>query len=165
MRCCAADLIREDRGVIVRTWLVNRIGALVPGLVVLVAATVPLFDQHPLAPGRIFGALILAVPTVYLVVRAIRAAVVLHDDRITIRGWWWSRTIPRDRVVRVSEHGWLIWLLHSGREMRSPLAIFWNYGDSWFGPLASHNEHAIATIRAWIERRDDHERATPAHSW
>jgi hypothetical protein len=138
---------------IVRTWLVNRLGLLVPGGVVLTAAVMSALSQHPLRAGHILALVIIAVPTIFLVVRAFRAAVVLRDDSITIRGWWWSRTVPRDRVLRVSEWGWLVWRTRGGRETRSPLAIFWNFGDSWFVPLASHNEHALAMIRRWITDR------------
>lgn len=134
---------------IVRTWLVNRIGLLVPGGVVLAAAASTL-DHQPVRPGHIVAFVLIAVPTIYLVVRALRAAVVLHDDRIIIRGWWWSRTVRRDRVVRVSERGWLVWRTARGREIRSPLAIFWNYGDGSFIPLSSHNSDALAVIRKWI---------------
>jgi hypothetical protein len=140
---------------ILRTWLVTRIGILIPGGVVLTAAGSILFGQEPLRAGHIIAVAVIAAPTIYFVVRVIRAAVVLHDDRITIRGWWWSRTIPRDRVVRISDRGWLVWQTRSGREARSPLALFWNYGDSRFVPLASHNWYALSRIRAWIERRDD----------
>jgi hypothetical protein len=138
---------------IVRTWLVNRIASLVPGLVVLAAAVAATVAQQPLKPGHVMAFALIVAPAVFLVVRAFRAAVVLHDDRITLRGWCWSRTVRRDRVVQVSEGGWLIWRTDRGREVRSPLAIFWNYGDSWYGPLASHNEDALARIRRWIADR------------
>jgi hypothetical protein len=136
--------------VIVRTWLVNRVGSLIPGGVVVTAAVVSLVEQDSVRIGHVIAFALITAPTAFLVVRAFRAAVVLRDDSMTIRGWWWSRSVPRDRVVRVSDGGWLIWRARDGREVRSPLAIFWNYDDARFVPLASHNEQALATIRRWI---------------
>jgi hypothetical protein len=138
--------------VIVRTWLVNRLGSLLPGSAVATAAIMSLAEQSPVRIGHVIAFAVITAATIFLVARAFRAAVLLRDDSITIRGWWWSRSVPRERVVRVSD-GWLIWRTSNGREVRSPLAIFWNFGDSRFVPLASHNEHALASIRRWIAGR------------
>ena len=136
---------------IVRTWVVNRFGMLIP-MGCVAAAGILTFDptRHPVA-SAVGLLLFVGLPT-FVAVRAVRAGVVLEPDRLVIRGWWWSRSIARDRVDEVTESSWLRWRTRGGRRMLSPLAIFWNFGDGRFVPLASHNEESIAAIRKWIRR-------------
>ncbi len=137
---------------------INRWGSLIPGGVVA-AAGISLCH-----PGMSDGALIVAALSVlvpaYLVVRAFRGGIRLNDETIVIRGLFWSRTVPRHRATGVSRLRFLLWTSRSGRQRRSPLAMFWEYPRMTEG-MSALNESVVADVQRWI--RDDAPRK-PSHA-
>lgn len=131
-------------------WL--RPAALVPGAVVA-GAGVFAFLERPFSWGGLIAAGLFVAVGVTLSFRLWRMGVILHVDRIVVRGMFWSRTVPRERVLRVSRRGWLVSRTRSGRRWWTPITVFWNLDTAplWF---ESHNGAALIRIRHWIERRE-----------
>ncbi|NYF10973.1 hypothetical protein HDC94_002129 [Leifsonia sp. AK011] len=132
-------------------WL--RPAALIPGAL-FVWGAVALFVEDGFPWDALMGFALLATVGVILSLRLWRMCVMLHENRIVVRGFFWSRTIPRERVLRVSNFGWLISRTRSGRPWATPIAVFWNFGSVplWF---ESHNAAALIRISRWIERREN----------
>ncbi|MDH6181156.1 hypothetical protein M2152_001338 [Microbacteriaceae bacterium SG_E_30_P1] len=130
-------------------WL--RPAAFIPGGA-LVAAGVALAFKVPFAWESVMVSGFFAAVGTVLSLRFWRMCVILHEDRIVIRGFLWSRTVPRDRVTGLSPSRWLISRTRNGRPWVTPITVFWNFGPAplWF---ESHNGAAMIRIRHWIERR------------
>jgi hypothetical protein len=95
------------------------------GLAIVATSAIVATDAGTLQ--RVGGFMGLAFGLVTLV-RAPRMGVLLDAERLTIRGWFRTRTVPRASVVAVSDPIWLWpavhWLDLRGRRRRSPILMF-----------------------------------------
>jgi len=133
-------------------WL-QRFGSVLPAGLVMSAFifTIPLpFSSIDLVVLLIF----VGVP-LWLVIRSFRAGVRLSDDRMLIRGWFWSRSIPRDRIVGLTPRKFVEWTSETGSTRLSPLTVFWTWPNSW-GLFDSYNGGAFEKINHWIGREEEH---------
>jgi hypothetical protein len=130
-------------------WL--RPSAFIPAALA-VSAAVALFIEGRFSWDALIGFAILAALGVVASLRLWRMCVILHEDRIVVRGFFRSRTIPRERVSRISQWGWLLSRTRAGRPWATPISVFWNFGTAplWF---ESHNGAALIQIRHWLEGR------------
>ena len=101
----------------------------------------------PTTGGAVAAALIIAV-NVALTTRWIRAGVIIHDDSITYRGYLWSRTISRHRIIEVTSAKALRWIDSRGTTRRTPLVAFWNIPRNTTG-MDIHNDDVVLSIRRW----------------
>jgi hypothetical protein len=98
--------------------------------------------------------LFIGVP-LWLVVRSFRAGVKCEDRRLLIRGWFWSRTIPKDQILRVTNRKFVEWTSKRGAKRYSPLLMFWTWPRS-YGSLDSYNSDALMTVTRWIGNEEEH---------
>lgn len=134
--------------VLIRQHWANRFGAVVPGGC-LIAATVFTVTFPLTVPGVIVGLVFVGVP-IWLIVRSIRASVECTDERLVIRGWIWSRSIPRADVTSVSSRRFIHWNSPSGSNRLTPLPLFWDFPTSWTS-MDIYNEEAITCVNRWLK--------------
>src|SRR5262249_46534807 len=60
----------------------------------------------------------------YFPVRGYRMMVKVDADQVVIRGWWWTRKVPRTAVHTVTVFPALRWIDRAGRVRWSPLWMF-----------------------------------------
>ena len=101
----------------------------------------------PATGGAVAAALIIALDLA-LTARWIRAGVVIRDDSITYRGYLWSRTVSRHRIIEVTSAKWLRWIDLHGTARRTPLVVFWNHPRNTAG-MDIHNDDVVLSIRQW----------------
>jgi len=143
---------------VLRWHWINRWGSLIPAGIVATAAvvaTVPDLMSRP-RPGAMTVLILFTVIPAYLAARSFRAGVVLYPDRIIVRRWIWSRSIPRDRVVELTRMKFIAWTTRSGRRRVTPLAMFWEYARMTEG-MTSANTYALSAIRSWIRGAEPRE--------
>jgi hypothetical protein len=128
----------------------TRVANTVPGLL-LVALCVNVLLEGNDVPGPI----VLAGLVIGLVVavRGFRTGVVVTDGRVTVRGFWRSRSVPASDVVAVTRGTLplLLWRDSSARDRRSPILAFM---DAYNGMArySSHNREALRLVRLEIAR-------------
>jgi hypothetical protein len=64
------------------------------------------------------------ISVIYFPVRGYRMMVRVDADHVVIRGWWWTRTVPRTAVRTVTVFPALRWVDRAGRRRWSPLWMF-----------------------------------------
>ena len=99
-------------------------------------------------PTGLLAAALFVGPGVFLAIRWIRAGVIIRDDSITYRGYLWSRTISRHRVIEITSSKWLRWIDSGGTTRRTPLVAFWNIPRNTAG-MDIHNDDVVLSIRRW----------------
>src|SRR5436190_21898705 len=85
----------------------------------------------------------------WMAVSAIRQCVILSSSTIIVRGWLWSRRVPRDAVTAITDWPAIRW--SSGdRDRWSPVHAFYRPGA---GPrMTDHDRENLAYLRAAIRR-------------
>lgn len=108
-----------------------------PGMLLAGATfTLVLSDDPELGTFRdrlLTWAIMFFLPGIYLAVRAYRMSVALTSDVVRIRGWLWSRTVPRASIVGVGVVPWWVpipyyiptlrWNRPSGGVRSSPMLV------------------------------------------
>jgi hypothetical protein len=103
--------------------------------------------------GVVTLVLFIGVP-LWLVIRSFRAGVKCEDHRLLIRGWFWSRTIPKEQIVCVTNRKFVEWTSKRGTKRYSPLLMFWTWPRS-YDSLDSYNSDALTTVSRWIENEEE----------
>lgn len=84
-------------------------------------------------------------------VRSFLMKVVLRDGVVEIRGWMWSRRIPRSAVVSVSEFPAVRWTDNtSGRARWSPV-VWMMTGSRTLGFINRYNRAELKKLRKWVK--------------
>jgi hypothetical protein len=85
----------------------------------------------------------------WLAICAMRQCVILTSSTITVRGWLWSRRVPRDAVTAVTDWPAIRW--SSGdRDRWTPVHAFYRPGA---GPrMTDHDRENLAYLRAAVRR-------------
>jgi hypothetical protein len=104
--------------------------------------------------GVVTLVIFIGVP-LWLVIRSFRAGVKCEARGLLIRGWFWSRTIPKDQIVRVTNRKFVEWTSKRGRTRYSPLPMFWTWPRS-YDSLDSYNSDALMTVTRWIGNEEEH---------
>lgn len=104
--------------------------------------------------GLLTLAIFVLVP-LWLVVRSFRAEVKCEDNRLLVRGWFWSRSIRKDQIVGVTSRKFVEWTSKRGKKRYSPLPMFWTWPRS-YGLFDGYNSHALMTISRWIGNEEEH---------
>lgn len=140
-----------DAPLILRLPLWLRLASIIPGGVLVAAALV----VGATSVGGLIAQVLIAGFGVLITVRLFRMSVTLHPDRAVVRGFFWSRTVPRARAEAMHPLGWIMWRLKSGRRWATPISAFWAFGSapSWY---IHFGRRAQFFIDRWI--REDSQR-------
>lgn len=148
---------------LLRAPVMVRIGNAMAGLVVGLCAVAVLASTVPTWWGDAeFAVACSPVVTAvgYLVVRAWRLGVRCEPDVLVVRGWLWSRRIPRSAIAEVPRDPdgtpfapGVSWR-HGGRRRWTPLTAFWVSNDP-FGLVFPAAEDALRLLRLWWAPVDD----------
>lgn len=133
--------------VVIQQHGVTRFGAFLPGGVVVAAAVLAMVLEPSVASLAVTMVVVLIVA--WLTFRSLRAGVVLTDDFLVIRGWLWSRSIPREQIRTVTNLKWVEWVSRRGRRRFSPLMMFWNISRPT-RRMIEHHDEAISVVGKWI---------------
>ncbi|WP_460362923.1 hypothetical protein [Actinocorallia lasiicapitis] len=102
-----------------------------------------------------FGALLglLALPTGF---RGVRAAVLLDARHVTVRGFLWSRTIPRSAITAVVPDApfgpRITWTGPHGKRRSTPL-LFLSSSSGTLRPIRAHHERRTRELTARLNPR------------
>jgi hypothetical protein len=135
-------------GVLIRQHWSVRYGSLIPGGVVICAAIATL-PMHPTLDGTFGSAVLVALPT-WLIIRSFRAGIECLDDMLIVRGWFWSRSIPRSSVTGVSRWRNILWTSRSGGARLTPLPMFWNLPNNAIF-IDEFNNRAMERLDEWLD--------------
>ncbi|MBO3747966.1 PH domain-containing protein [Streptosporangiaceae bacterium NEAU-GS5] len=100
------------------------------------------------------GIVLLFASAPVLAVRAWRFAVVCSPDRIVVRGYLRSRTVPIAQVIDVESDSTLVWSDDSGEQRRTAIRAF-RLPNRALRPLRAHAAESLGRLSAWI---DTHQR-------
>ena len=75
-----------------------------------------------------WAALAWFISVIYFPVRGYRMMVRVDADQVVIRGWWWTRNVPRTAVRTVTVFPALRWVDRAGRRRWSPLWMLFQPG-------------------------------------
>ena len=116
---------RRQCGMIFRPGLATRLTLAFVGLAIPVLAVVGVVNVE-LASwlDSSWVALAWFISVIYFPVRGYRMMVRVDADQVVIRGWWWTRTMPRTAVRTVTVFPALRWVDRAGRRRWSPLWMF-----------------------------------------
>jgi len=89
------------------------------------------------------------------VIRSFRAGVGLYADHLLIRGWFLSRSIPKDQIVTITSMKFAEWTSNRGSRRLSPLTMFWIWPRS-YGLFDRYNNKALESISDWLGHPDAH---------
>lgn len=96
-----------------------------------------------------------ALSAVWLVVRGYRMAVIVKSGSVTVRGFLWSRTIPRDAVLDLTVLPAIRWRDRRGRRRWSPLVMF--VAPAYVvSAVGEHNRATIRSLREALGRTPRH---------
>jgi hypothetical protein len=134
--------------VLIRQHWINRFGSFVSGGI-LIACGLSIVSDPTNSPNLFAVLLFVAVP-LWLVIRSLRASVECTSEKILVRGWIWSRLIPRSHITSLSS-GWRVihWTSRSGSKRLTPLPMFWDFPNATYS-MDQHNAEAIAEVQRWI---------------
>ncbi|WP_299039167.1 hypothetical protein [uncultured Pseudokineococcus sp.] len=134
-----------------RPLAVARVGNVTPGVSLVLLAWL-LATDGDLGSWR-WPAAVVAVPLgVYLAVRAPGCEVVCDQRGVVVRGWLWTRTVPRKAVVEVTDFPAVRWRDGRGRARWTPLSMFWT-SPRMLPIFVDHSEHQVDRLRRWVRRR------------
>jgi hypothetical protein len=126
----------------------TRVANTLPGLLLTAICVNVLLERSDVPTPLLWLGVVLGLG---LAVRGYRMAVVVDEDRVTVRGLTWSRTVPAADVVTVSGGAvpLLRWRAASGRVRSSPVVAFMNA----FGGMpryTAHNHESLRLLRLAI---------------
>jgi hypothetical protein len=144
-------------GTIVRVFIhqhwLQRFGSVIPAGLVMSAFIFT--AKTPIDSAGLFILVIFVLVPLWLVIRSFRAGVKCEEHRLLIRGWFWSRSIPRNQIVKVTDRKFVEWTSKQGSTRYSPLLMFWTWPRS-YGLLDSYNSEALLTVARWVGHEQEH---------
>jgi hypothetical protein len=129
-------------------WL-NRYSTLIVALLLVVLFAYVVASGELTLPTTMIGGAFFVGPLLLITPRCVAGGVEGTATELIVRGWLWSRRIPRGAITEISPTK-VTWITPSGRGRWTPLTMFWNGLNPWT-PIAEHNEHAIHSIRRWLD--------------
>jgi hypothetical protein len=139
-RRLATHICRTHNAVmIVRPLLVTRLANTVPGLVVALLGVCGLSELLS------FGRLAVIALGVTLAVRGFRMGVEIGSQHVKVRGFLWTRTVPRHTVRGLTGFPALRWQTASGRARWSPLIMFFDGLDA-LTFVSRHDQRCLETL-------------------
>ncbi|WP_369143896.1 hypothetical protein [Streptomyces sp. R44] len=87
-----------------------------------------------------------------LAVRGYRAGVRCEAERLVVRGYVWTRVIPRAAVTGVTDFPAVRWTSPRGRSRWTPVAVFSTLSGETAGVRARKRSNT-ARLRRWAARR------------
>ncbi|WP_043673230.1 hypothetical protein [Streptomyces xylophagus] len=90
--------------------------------------------------------------SVTIAVRGYRAGVSCGNGELTVRGYLWTRTIPRSGIVEITDFPAVRWTDPRGRGRWSPLWVFRADSREIARSAASKNQD-LAALRRWVRGR------------
>jgi len=139
------------RAVRLRPLLVARVVSVAPGALLVALAPVVVGDGD-------FGAwrwpvgVLAVLAGIYLAVRAPGCEVVCDQRGVVVRGWLWTRTLPRKAVVEVTDFPAVRWRDGRGRVRWTPLGMFWT-SSRMLPVFVAHSEEQVRRLRRWVRQR------------
>ncbi|MET9654981.1 hypothetical protein ABZZ44_32550 [Streptomyces sp. NPDC006460] len=103
------------------------------------------------AADRVTAGVIAALCAV-LGVRGYRLGVRCAAGRLTVRGWFWTRTIERHRVTEITGFPAVRWTAPSGRRRWTPVTAFMSDGGELAVVRRSKRDNRAA-LRRWAAGR------------
>ncbi|HEY5833720.1 hypothetical protein [Streptomyces sp.] len=94
-----------------------------------------------------------------LAVRGYRAGVVCGNGELTVRGWLWTRVIPRKSITGITDYPAVRWTDARGRNRWSPMWVLQPARGETARTTAAKRRH-VAAIRHWA--RDPNHRRPPS---
>jgi hypothetical protein len=98
------------------------------------------------------AALLLSVLGLWLTVRAYGIGVQADEQSIRVKGLLWSRTIPIDRIKRITTFPAISWTAPSGRTRWTPIYAFTEFGRA-IRSVEDHNTLSTEQLQEWVGRR------------
>ncbi|GGY12417.1 hypothetical protein ACFY8X_08055 [Streptomyces tanashiensis] len=123
----------------------NALPGLAPGLGLLVYAA------EAGAPGERAAAVAAVLVCAVLAVRGYRAGVRCEAERLVVRGYVWTRVIPRAAVTGVTGLPAVRWTSAGGRRRWTPVTAFATVSGET-GGVRSRKRHSAARLRRWAAR-------------
>ena len=115
----------------------------------MIAATIPTIT-FPITLANVTVSAVLIGAPIWLVLRSFLAGVDISDDTIVIRGWIWSRSIPKNRVTSLSRRRFIHWTTGTGKRRLTPLPMFWDHPSATHS-MDVHNSAAVDEVRRWLD--------------
>jgi hypothetical protein len=144
MRLDAKALGVLNDPMLIRPLVVTRFANSMPGAAVIVIGLALVINTSVQVPPLIGGA-VTAVGVV-LAVRGFRTGARLNRTSVTVRGYLWSRTIPRRAITELTTLPALRWTSRSGASRWTPLFIVYDLGRA-LAFINAHHERCQALLR------------------
>ena len=116
------------------------------GSVALVVLGVLLWLQNGVRVAVLLSALGL-----WLAVRAYWVGVQADERTVRVKGLLWSRTIPIDRIKRITTFPAISWTAPSGRTRWTPIYAFTEFGGA-IRRVHAHNTQTTDQLQQWVGR-------------
>jgi len=133
-----------------RPLVVARVVSVAPGVGLVVLAWV-LVGDGALGGWRWPGGLLAVVAGAYLAVRAPGCEVVCDQRGVVVRGWLWTRTMPRRAVLEVTDFPAVRWRDGRGRPRWTPLSMLWT-SSRMLPVFVAHSQEQVRRLRRWVRR-------------
>ena len=130
--------------------LVNRVLNAVGWLLIISLPIGALLESE--LSGKVLGAVLFGVLGVFLAVRGYRAGASYGADEIVIRGFIYSRRIPKVRITQITEFPAVRWTREDGKARWSPIFAFYT-GGQVIPSVERHNAVMIQRLQDWDDRR------------
>ena len=129
----------------------NRYSPLLVALLLVACFTYGVVSEALSLRSALLGGPVFILPLLALTPRSIRGGAEGTESELIVRGWLWTRRIPRAAISDVTQD-FVVWTAPSGKVRVTHLTMFWN-GARTPRPFYEHNVRAITQIRAWSVQR------------